>query len=382
MPQRERKKIDTGIYLIEGRVYFERTKSGRLHRRKASLQYSAALNERGRPTSDLRRAYREFCDAIENEEYRSLKRARSAAPTVERLVEVYRIAAAARFATHGSPRPATTSGNITNLIALARDIDADRLDGLTAEAVGNWVAGRVSGAADADRARVSAWSALAQARSCWARWARTHYESAGIILPECLSGWPAVSAGATSARYERPPEALRAETKVWRDGLEASDPRLWLACALMAQFAMRPIDAANLRWENFERRPDGRIILRYIPSKTRGRTARLREVRWPVGADLLARMRAAGGAEYVLPGASTAERYSIYIREINPAMRGLGWARSRYGKACYELRKLCIDDTYQRFGLSRAIQISGDSSATVQAYYSDPNADALEPVVY
>ena len=73
------------------------------------------------------------------------------------------------------------------------------------------------------------------------------------------------------------------------------------------------------------------------------------------------------------------ERYGIYVREVNPEMRRLGWDRGRYRNGdCYELRKMCVDEVYQRFGLERAVQVSGDSSATVQAFCSGPNSDSFE----
>ena len=383
MPQRTRIRIAKGLYLINGIVYMERTKEGRMHRRKAPVQFTAALNRRREPTPDLRRAYREFSDAVENERFRDLKRARSDAPTPERLAEVYRSAAAAEYAKHEQPRPATVRNNVLAFLALAKDIGAERTDGMTAAAVEAWVAARCVADKDGggmERKRVSAWSTLNQAKSLWARWTAPYYERENVFLPACLGKWPVPKLSGRTSKYERPPEELRRATFAWYEGLEKSEPALWLACTLMTQFAMRPVDAAALRWADFERRADGHLTLRYVPSKTRMSAERPRTVRWPVDRALHGRMAAAGAAEHVLPGADAAARYALYIREVNPQMRALGWARERWGKACYELRKMCIDAVYQRYGLERAVQISGDNPETVRDYYSDPNSDTIAPV--
>ena len=41
-------------------------------------------------------------------------------------------------------------------------------------------------------------------------------------------------------------------------------------------------------------------------------------------------------------------------------------------KASYELRKICIDHIYQRFGAEKAVSISGDDIRTISRYYADP----------
>lgn len=384
MPQRTRKTIDTGIYLVNGVVYLERTKGGKLHRRKARLQFSAALNSRGLPTQDLRQEYREFCDAIENEEFREIKRARSCSPSVEAFADLYRKSAEVEFSKYGQPRPGTVSNNTTAFLFIARECGAERIEALDGAAIERWVAKRCAGEAigegGIDRARVSAWSTVNQARSLWAKWARPYYAAEHIELPECLFNWPCPKRGARAVRYERPPEELRKATFAWYNKLEKEDAVLWLAATLYVQFSMRPVDSAELRWADFARREDGNWTLHYVPSKTRGRTNRQREVRWPVKADLMQRMKTAGAEDYVLPGATHAERYAIYIRRLNAEMREIGWTRERYGKAGYELRKMCVDAVYQRHGLERAVQVSGDNAKTVTDFYSDPNADKLKPM--
>ena len=42
-------------------------------------------------------------------------------------------------------------------------------------------------------------------------------------------------------------------------------------------------------------------------------------------------------------------------------------------KASYELRKICIDHVYQKFGAEMAVSISGDDIKTIIKYYADPS---------
>jgi hypothetical protein len=49
-------------------------------------------------------------------------------------------------------------------------------------------------------------------------------------------------------------------------------------------------------------------------------------------------------------------------------------------KACYELRKICVDHVYQKYGVEMASSISGDDIKTMMRYYADPSALRMENV--
>ena len=49
-------------------------------------------------------------------------------------------------------------------------------------------------------------------------------------------------------------------------------------------------------------------------------------------------------------------------------------------KGLYELRKICVDHVYQRFGAEMASSISGDDIRTVTRYYADPSAVTVSNV--
>ena len=71
------------------------------------------------------------------------------------------------------------------------------------------------------------------------------------------------------------------------------------------------------------------------------------------------------------------ERGELYLPELgedvfdalNRQMRSLGFTGT---KGAYELRKICIDHVYQRFGAERAVSVSGDDIKTITHYYADP----------
>jgi integrase len=112
----------------------------------------------------------------------------------------------------------------------------------------------------------------------WAAWTLDGYRQAGLALPAGLLEWPKAGRGAAQApQYQDPPDDLKRRTVEALDRLEAENPTLWLAATLMLECSMRPCDARALQWEAFEVR-DGAAWLRYVPSKTRGRTREARAV--------------------------------------------------------------------------------------------------------
>lgn len=385
MSLRERTKIEKGLFLIGEMVYAERSKDGRVHRRKAPMQGTAALNAKGKPTQALRTWFKLFLDQVDNEKWRELEesRQRSSSPTLKELSDLYLEIAAVEYTKTKEPKPASATQNASSLLRIAKACgvsEEDRVDGLTAETIEKWVADYCMKNAERglDRARTSAWSQIAQARSVWTAWTRPYYTARAIKLPECLFGWPSPKRNYAQA-YRRPPEALREATVKWYNNLEELLPGSWAAATLMMQFAMRPGDASALKWENITPNGDS-YTLRYVPQKTHGRTEKPRAVTWPMSAALYARLKKAGGADYVVPGDSPTVRYNVFQTGLNPMMRGVGWDELSYDKACYELRKLCIDAVYRKFGIERAVQISGDNAQTILRYYADPQIDGLAPV--
>ena len=300
----------------------------------------------------------------------------SGAPTLDEMLEVYRDLAAASYAERDSPRPKTATECEARLRMIAGDMGisgGDLVDKLTAEAVRRWLRGRVDGAAadQRERARYSAWRTMAQARSVWAAWTLDGYRQAGVDVPPCLLAWPKAGRGAAQApQYQDPPDSLKRHTVEALDALEAADPQLWLAATLLLECAMRPCDARELTWEAFEVR-DGAAWLRYVPSKTRGRTREARAVEIPVDPALLARMRLANPEPgHVVPGRNPTDRENVFKRRLNGWVRGIGWDPAKYRKGAYELRKLSVSAALNAAGIEWAAAKAGDNPETVRKYYA------------
>ena len=205
---------------------------------------------------------------------------------------------------------------------------------------------------------LTAMTYVSQFRQLFARWIQPYYEDRGWAVPAfpSIGGRPAVPC------YVRPDGAQLAKVKAWYEKLSAAygaspaleTRNLWLAATMMLEFGMRNGDILRLRRENFVER-EGRIYLNYTPHKTAHSSRRM--VRWPVHADIWSRLR----------DASFDFDASVFA-ELNRQMRALGFTGS---KGAYELRKICIDHVYQKFGAEMAVAISGDDIKTIIRYYAD-----------
>lgn len=210
---------------------------------------------------------------------------------------------------------------------------------------------------------VTAWSYVLQLRAITARWTRSYYEDIGWLVPKfdlpvCHRKPP---------RYVRPERNILLRVRAWYESLEERlDDRDWLVGTLMLEFAMRNSDIARLKWNNFRQRDTG-VQLCYTPHKTELSSGRV--VCWPVHPDLwrkISRVRRKPDQDLVVPAA-----FEVF-RRLNAELRACKIFRGC--KALYELRKICIDHIYQRFGSEMASSISGDDIHTVTRYYADPSA--------
>ena len=206
---------------------------------------------------------------------------------------------------------------------------------------------------------LTAMTYVSQLRQLFARWMRPYYEDRGWTVPP----FPSIGGRPAAPRYVRPAPDLLQKVKRWYEGL--APDALWLAATMMLEFGMRNGDILRLRRENFVER-DGRVYLNYTPHKTAHSSGRV--VRWPVHADLWRRIDALCFASRA-PGCPVLLPDEDVFGELNRQMRGLGFVGS---KGAYELRKICIDHVYQKFGAEMAVSISGDDIRTIIRYYADP----------
>ena len=208
---------------------------------------------------------------------------------------------------------------------------------------------------------------VGQLQAITARWTRPYYADRKISCPR----FEIPVKKRKGARYRRPNRAKLIAVREWYGSLTIrKDFREWLVATLMLEFAMRNGDIVRLTWGDFLEK-EGRHFLVYTPHKTSLSSGRI--VCWPVHQDIWHELEGMQNhpSEFVVPHALRV------IRKLNSEVRQLGFKGS---KACYELRKICIDHIYQKFGAEMASSISGDDIRTVMRYYADPSAVNVEGV--
>ena len=221
---------------------------------------------------------------------------------------------------------------------------------------------------------VTAMSYLNQLQQLFAKWVRPYYEDRGWKVPP----FPSLGGRPKAARYQRPAKEQLEKVKKWYGeisekvkvkseklwseelgseelGSEKQDRNLWFVATMMLEFAMRNSDVMRLRRENFIEK-DGTVYLNYTPHKTENSSGRM--VKWPIHPDIWAKIKD-----------MNFDYDEDTFRELNRQMRGLGFKGS---KGAYELRKICVDHVYQRYGAEMATSISGDDIKTIIRYYADP----------
>ena len=233
---------------------------------------------------------------------------------------------------------------------------------------------------------ITLWSYLYSLRKLFAKWTAHYYTEAGwtippLDIPLCRRQSP---------RYIRPDQTVIAKVKEWYNCLEKrKDGREWVLATLMLEFAMRNGDAERLRWADFREKTSATsVFLCYTPNKTKLTSGRI--VAWPVHPQIWEKLCAyrergvpynkrkgwkrneARDSQLVVPCAR-----DVFVR-LNRELRALKVFNG--SKACYELRKMCVDHIYQKFGVEMASSISGDDIRTVTRYYADPSAVSVEGV--
>jgi hypothetical protein len=175
------------------------------------------------------------------------------------------------------------------------------------------------------------------------------------------AGWdvPALelpSFRAQAPRYLRPSGEMLGRVKAW---YKKQTGEHWFAATMMLEFAMRNGDVLRLKDTNFVENGNGRF-LSYTPHKTELSSGR--RVYWPIHDDIWQQFEDYGR----LSGLDVTDETFI---DINSDLRSMGF---RGSKASYELRKICIDHVYQKYGAEMAVSISGDDIRTISRYYADP----------
>lgn len=201
---------------------------------------------------------------------------------------------------------------------------------------------------------ITAMTYVYQLRQLFSGWVRPYYEDHAWKVPP----FPSFGKKPMAPRYSRPSRDLLEKVKTWYRTMPTN--QLWFVATMMLEFAMRNGDIMRLGRKNFVER-DGRVFLNYSPNKTIHSSGRT--VKWPVHPEIWARIASIMEGDD-LPTLDD----DIFVR-LNQKMRDIGFNGS---KGAYELRKICVDHVYQKFGAEMAVSISGDDIKTITYYYADP----------
>jgi integrase len=370
---RRRVTLDRGIVLIGETVFFSKCVDGVRCFEKAPVQGIDAIGDVVRPrvTRRLRESYYAWASsrraALIDCAGRSLKE-----PTFADMLNVYEDAAERERIKNGVPgeRTALNTRKAFRRIISGCGLDmGDRASKLTAATLDHYLVDVIS----SGLAPTSAWTYISALKSIAPAWIPPYYAEAGFVLPRFEM--PA-RRKAPPPRYVRPSQERLDAIRRFYASLEGlADRRLWLAATMMLEFAVRNGDVGRLTWGNFVKR-DGRVFISYTPHKTSHSSGR--HVFWPVAPAVWTKIVAMAGGEGDAdePVVDSAR----YVFEcLNTRMRGVLGMDSD-GKAAYELRKIAVDMTYQKYGAEKASALSGDDIKTVIYYYADPSKSVPDDV--
>ena len=282
-------------------------------------------------------------------------------PTITKMTKVYVDAATVERLKCGRPSEGTVQNTLAGIKVFRRwlnerrerlgyayigfDEDFPLVSIITPKLIHTYLADMLKGGVKP----VTAMSYLNQFQQLFAKWVRPYYEDRGWKVP----AFPSLGGRPKPQRYQRPSKEQLAKVKRWYESLAPSG--LWFVATMMLEFGMRNSDVLRLKRENFVEK-DGKIYLNYTPHKTENSSARV--VKWPVHDSIWKQIR---DREY--------DYSDDTFRELNRQMRGLGFGGT---KGAYELRKICVDHIYQKYGAEMATSISGDDIKTIIRYYADP----------
>ena len=272
-------------------------------------------------------------------------------PTIEQVMRCYKIVAQTERMKTGRPSAETVANALRGAANVCRSAGIELtapVTTLTRKKMDIALASFM----ERGLTRLSAWSYVCQLRGVFAKWCRSYYEDAGWDIPPL--DIPAFRAQAP--RYARPSTDMLHRVKAWYKRLTGER---WFAATMMLEFAMRNGDVLRLKDENFVEK-DGRHYLNYTPHKTELSSGR--RVCWPIHESIWEKLEDYGGV-------SCFDVTDETFADLNRDLRSLGFCGS---KSSYELRKICIDHVYQKYGAEIAVSLSGDDIRTITRYYADP----------
>ena len=260
-------------------------------------------------------------------------------PTIKQVMKCYRVIAQIERMKTGRPGVGTAANALRGAVNVCRAAGIELTAPVT-ELTRKRIDAALAAFMQRGISRLSAWSYVSQLRSVFAKWCKPYYADAGFEIPPL--DLPTFRAKAP--RYVRPSVEMLQRVKAW---YKKQTGEHWFVATMMLEFAMRNGDVLRLRDENFVEK-DSRHYLNYTPHKTELSSGR--RVFWPIHEDIWKKFDEYGGFR----GLEITDE--IFI-DINKSLRTLGF---RGHKGAYELRKICIDHVYQKYGAEMAVSLSGD----------------------
>ena len=272
-------------------------------------------------------------------------------PTIEQVMKCYRVVAQTERMKTGRPGKGTVANALRGTANVCRSAGVELTEPVTA-LTRKKIDLALAAFMERGLTRLSAWSYVCQLRGVFAKWCRPYYADAGWQIPPL----DLPSFRAKAPRYVRPSSEMIARVKAWYKKLKDEH---WFAATMMLEFAMRNGDVLRLKDENFAEK-NGRHFLNYTPHKTELTSGR--RVFWPIHKTIWQTFEDYGG----IKGLDVTDET---FDDLNRDLRAIGFHGS---KASYELRKICIDHVYQKFGAEMVVSLSGDDIKTISHYYADP----------
>ena len=272
-------------------------------------------------------------------------------PTIEQVMKCYQIIAQTERMKTGRPGENTVSNALRGTVNICRSAHIELtspVTSLTRRKIDIALATFV----ERGLTRISAWSYVWQLKSVFAKWCMPYYKDAGWEIPPL----DLPSFRAKAPHYVRPSVEMLSRVKAW---YKKQTWEHWFAATMMLEFAMRNSDVLRLKDANCVENDSGHY-LSYTPHKTELSSGR--RVYWPIHDDIWEKFMEYGG----LSGLDVTDQT---FNDINYDLRALGFCGT---KGAYELRKICIDHVYQKYGAEMAVSISGDEIRTILKYYADP----------
>lgn len=367
------KKVDQSIYAVGPKkiIFFRAMVNGKRTMVRAPLQGAAALYPNGRPTNELKKASLAWRYSLMNQDYYEQHGDRKdKVPSFAKLIDLYESAAAAERLKSGTPEPRTIESAVRYFKYLVEGCGyglAEPCTKLKTSDIDAYMVRKIRDGATP----TTAWAYAMSCKSVTSRWslayyANEDYEVKPYVMPIIKNRRP--------PRYERPSQATLDAVEAWyrslwkEEGMSARECRVWFFASMMLRFAVRNGDVGRLTPRDFVRK-DGEVRLCYTPHKTANRSRT--RVCWPLSDEMARRIEKVAKALGIEEDVAFVNSPVSVGLIVNEAIRKFPELAERE-KASYELRKMCVDRIFHKFGVEMAAAISGDDIRTLAYFYSDP----------